>query len=95
MILIAMLNTISTRDLQRTPRDVIYRAQKSDKPLIVISGNKPMGAFINLHLLDRLQKILKEENKIKSTKTLLDIAGLVKEGYPIDLSAKHDTYAWE
>jgi len=90
-----MLHTISTRDLQRTPRNVIHRAQKSDKPLIVISGNKPMGAFINLHLLDRLQKILNAEKKLKSTKALLDIAGLVKEGYPIDLSAKHDTYAWE
>ena len=40
-------------------------------------------------------EILNAEKKIKSTKALLDIAGLVKEGYPIDLSAKHDTYAWE
>lgn len=90
-----MLNTISTRDMQRTPKRVIDQAQKSDVPLIVISDNKPKGAFISLSLLDRLQKILAEEKKSDSTRTLLNMAGSVKEGYPKDLSKKHDEYAWE
>lgn len=90
-----MLNTISTRDLQRTPRQVMKRAQTLNKPLIVISGDKPMGAFINNELLDRLQQVLDEKKALQSTKALLTIAGSVRDGVPSDLSEKHDEYAWE
>jgi hypothetical protein len=57
-----MLNTVSTRDLQRTPKKVIREANRSKRPLIVISENIPQAAIISIDLLDRFLKYIPEES---------------------------------
>lgn len=57
-----MLNTVSTRDLQRTPKKVIEEAKRLQKPLIVISDNKPQAALISMTLLDKFLKNIPEES---------------------------------
>ena len=70
-----MQNTISARRLQREYKKVLVEANRLEKPLIVISNNKPQGAIIGLGLLEKLQldATLKEalrEKKVGKTKTI-------------------------
>ncbi len=53
-----MFHTISTRDLQRTPKKVLDEAKKRNKPLIIITDNKPAGAIISINLLEELNQML-------------------------------------
>ena len=50
-----MQNTISARQLQRGYKQVLEEANRLNKPLIVISNNKPQGAVIGLDLLEKIQ----------------------------------------
>lgn len=69
--------TISARQLQREYKKVLNKANKINKPFIVMSNNRPQGAVIGLDLLERLQleaaaqEALKEykEGKTKSIST--------------------------
>lgn len=49
------MHTISARQLQREYKKVLAHANKINKPVIVMSNNKPQGALIGLDLLERLQ----------------------------------------
>lgn len=60
-----MFNTISSRELQRTPGKVMKDAQKKNEPIIVISENKPIGAIISLDLLRMLNAVLDRINKLE------------------------------
>lgn len=53
-----MFNTVSTRDLQRQPKTIMEKANKLNKPLVIITGNKPAGAIIGLELLRALNALL-------------------------------------
>ena len=64
-----MFNTVSTRDLQRQPKTVMEKANKLNKPLIVITGNKPTGAIIGLELLRTLNVLL---SRLHDTAEVLD-----------------------
>ena len=57
-----MFNTVSARQIQREYKKVLEDANKSKKPIIVISNNKPKGAIIGLDLLEklRLEAVLEE-----------------------------------
>ena len=50
-----MLNTVSARQIQREYKKVLEKANKSKKPIVVMSNNKPQGAIIGLDLLEKLQ----------------------------------------
>lgn len=52
-----MFHTISSRDLQRTPKKILDQAKKLNEPLIIIAENKPAGAIISLDLLKELKYI--------------------------------------
>ena len=76
-----MFNTISARQIQREYKKVLKEANKTKKPIIVMSNNKPQGAIIGLDLLEKLQldAVLKEAlaeykaGKTKSIKTQKDL----------------------
>ena len=70
-----MFNTISARQIQREYKKVLEKANKSKKPIIVMSNNEPQGAIIGLDLLEKLQleAVLNEalrESKLGKTKTI-------------------------
>ena len=74
-----MLNTISARQIQRDYKKVFERVNKENKPIVVITNNKPVGAIISLDLLDKIAKSMKlelivnealEEYKAGKTKTI-------------------------
>lgn len=50
-----MLNIVSARQIQRSYKKVLQEANKSKKPIVVMSNNKPLGAIIGLDLLEKLQ----------------------------------------
>lgn len=69
------MNTVSARQIQREYKKVLETANKVNKPIIVMSNNKPQGAIIGLDLLEQLQLdlVLKEamaEYKAGKTKTI-------------------------
>lgn len=70
-----MYNTISARQLQREYKKILEEANKINKPLVVISNNRPQGAVIGLDLLEKIQleAVLKdalEDYKAGKTKTI-------------------------
>jgi len=56
-----MLNTISAKQIQREYKKVFDKVNKENKPVLVITNNKPVGAIISLDLLDRLNKNIQLE----------------------------------
>ena len=64
-----MFNTISARQIQREYKKVLERANKSKKPIVVISNNKPQGAIIGLDLLEKLQLDALFEEAMEEYKT--------------------------
>lgn len=62
-----MLHTISARQLQKSYRKILDKVNKLNKPLIVITNNKPIAAIISLKLLEEIDsrmslKELEEES---------------------------------
>lgn len=57
-----MFDTISARQIQREYKKVLERANKSKKPIMVLSNNKLLGAIIGVDLLEklRLEAVLQE-----------------------------------
>lgn len=90
-----MLTIIGARDIQRNYKKVIDQVNAENKPVILVSRNKPVAAIVSIPLLKKLQKNVEAEKKPSSTKALLDLAGIVKEGLPSDLSEKIDEYIWD
>ena len=50
-----MFHTVSARQIQREYKKILEKANKIKQPIIVISNNKPQGAVIGLHLLEKLR----------------------------------------
>lgn len=94
-----MFNTISARQIQREYKKVLEEANKSKKPIIVMSNNKPQGAVIGLDLLEKLQldEVLREaleEYKAGKTKSISTPEELETEFAEIrKLSLEHDSYS--
>jgi PHD/YefM family antitoxin component YafN of YafNO toxin-antitoxin module len=50
-----MYQTVSARQIQREYKKLLEEANKSKKPIVVISNNKLQGAIIGVDLLEKLQ----------------------------------------
>lgn len=90
-----MLNTITitARDILRNYKEVFDKVKKTKQPAIVVSQKEPQVAIVSLDDLERLKEL---KNK-QSTKSLLDLSGIIPKGsgLPADLSEKHDEYTWD
>lgn len=90
-----MLNTVTVtaRDVLRNYREVFDKVKKTKQPAIVVSRKEPQVAIVSLDDLERLRALKNRQ----STKALLDMAGIIPKGsgLPVDLSDKHDEYAWD
>ena len=64
-----MLNTISARQIQREYKKVLWLANKSKEPIIVMANNKPLGAIIGLDQLEKLQLELIAKQALKESKS--------------------------
>ncbi|TSC87547.1 MAG: hypothetical protein G01um10147_525 [Microgenomates group bacterium Gr01-1014_7] len=86
-------NTVTAREMIRNYKQVFERVKKTKQPAVVIAQRKPQVAIIPLADLENLQLL---KNK-QSTKTLLDLAGIIPKGsgLPADLSRKHNEYTWD
>ncbi|PIV08134.1 hypothetical protein COS52_04305 [Candidatus Roizmanbacteria bacterium CG03_land_8_20_14_0_80_39_12] len=56
-----MLNTVSAKQIQRGYKKIFEQAKSDNKPIVVITNNKPVGAIISIHLLDKLNKNIQLE----------------------------------
>ena len=70
-----MFTTISARQIQREYKKTLREANKLNKPIILMTNNKPQGAIIGLDLLEKLQleSLLKQalkESKEGKTKVI-------------------------
>lgn len=84
--------TITPRDILRNYRQVFDKVKTTRRPAVVVSQKKPQVAIISLDDLENLKQL---KNK-KSTKALLDMAGIIPKGsgLPADLSKKHNDFTW-
>lgn len=86
-------HTITTRDILRNYKAVFNKVKKTKQPTVVLSKKKAQVAIISMEDLEQLQHL----NYKKSTKALLDLAGIIPKGsgLPSDLSQKHNEYTWD
>lgn len=86
-------NFITPRDILRNYKKVFEKVKKTGQPVVVVSKKKPQVAIVSLDDLEELKGL---KNK-KSTKALLDLAGIIPKGsgLPSDLSEKHNEYTWD
>lgn len=77
----------------RNYKRVFEKVKNTKQPTVIISKKKPQVAIVSL---DDLKNLQLAKNK-KSTKALLDLAGIIPKGsgLPTDLSQKHDEYTWD
>lgn len=85
--------TVNVRDILRSYKEVFDKVKRTKKPAVVVSQKEPQVAIVSL---DDLEKLRQLKNK-HSTKTLLDMAGIIPKGsgLPSDLSQKHNEYTWD
>ena len=85
--------TVNARDILRNYKKVFDKVKRTKKPAVVVSQKEPQVAIVSL---DDLEKLKQLKNK-QSTKTLLDMAGIIPKGsgLPADLSKKHNEYTWD
>lgn len=85
--------TITAREMLRNYKQVFDKVKRTRQPAVVMSQKKPQVAIVPLDDLEKL-RILKNK---QSTKTLLDLAGIIPKGsgLPLDLSWKHNEYTWD
>jgi prevent-host-death family protein len=60
-----MLDTISAKQIQREYKKIFQKANKENKPILVITNNKPVAAIISIQLLDKLENMKKSEQAEK------------------------------
>lgn len=85
--------TVTAREILRNYKGVFDGVKRTKQPAVVLSQKQPQVAIISMDDLKELQ----EAKERKSTKALLDLAGLIPKGsgLPRDLAEKHDEYTWE
>ena len=85
--------TVNARDILRNYKEVFDKVKKTKRPAVVVSQKEPQVAIVSLDDLEKLKQL----KNIQSTKTLLDIAGIIPKGsgLPADLSKKHNEYTWD
>lgn len=57
---ISLSNIVSTSDIQKNYRKIFNRVIKTRKPVVVMRGNQPEVAVVDMKTLDELQKKIKE-----------------------------------
>lgn len=88
------INYTNIRDIQRNYKKLAEELNKTDKPAIVMSKNKPQFAIISLKTLERLHQLKKKSSALR----LLELADWAEKqnfDLPKDLSEKHNEYAWD
>ena len=50
-------NTVSGRDIQRQYKKIFAKVKKTQKPIVVISDNKPQAAIVSLEMLEKYEKL--------------------------------------
>ncbi len=85
--------TVNARDILRNYKQVFDKVKKTKQPAVVVSQKEPQVAIVSL---DDLEKLKQLKNR-QSTKTLLNMAGIIPKGsgLPSDLSKKHNEYTWD
>lgn len=53
-------NIVSVSDVQKNYRKIFDRAKKTRKPVVVMRGNRPEVAVVDVKTLDGLQRRIKE-----------------------------------
>lgn len=63
-------NTISAREIQRRYRAIFNQVQKTNRPVIVITNNKPQAAIVSLKLLKKYDKAQQEQEAFSIIDTI-------------------------
>lgn len=86
-------NTLTAREMLRNYKQVFEKIKNTKQPAVVVFQKKPQVAIVSLDDLENLKQL---KNK-QSTKTLLDLAGIIPKGsgLPADLARKHNEYTWD
>lgn len=51
-----LTNTVSARDVQRQYKKIFARVNRTKKPVVVISDNKPQAAIVSLDMLEEYER---------------------------------------
>ncbi len=86
-------NIVTAREILRNHKEIFEKVKKTNQPAVVTSQKKPQVAIVSLDDLEQLQQLKYK----KSTKALLDLAGIIPKGsgLPSDLSSKHNEHTWD
>lgn len=84
---------VTAREILRNYKKVFSGVKSTKRPAVIISQKEPQVAIVSLDDLRELQQLKYK----KSTKALLDLAGIIPKGsgLPSDLSQKHNEYTWD
>ncbi|MBI4130334.1 type II toxin-antitoxin system Phd/YefM family antitoxin [Candidatus Roizmanbacteria bacterium] len=58
-------NTISAREIQRNYRQIFNRVRKTNKPVVVISNNKPQAAIVSMDMLGKFNQLQQEADAFR------------------------------
>ena len=50
-----MFTTVSAREIQRQYTKILKQANRENRPIVVMSNNKPVGAVIGLEMLEKFE----------------------------------------
>lgn len=98
-----MLNTnsVSIDELRSNLADIVNRVTYANDRIVVKKYNRDVAVIISLDEYEEVTAVRAGKKKalknIQSTKNLLNLAGIIPKGsgLPVDLSEKHDEYAWD
>lgn len=52
-----LTNTVTAREVQRQYKKIFARVNRTKKPIVVISDNKPQAAIVSLDMLEEYEKL--------------------------------------
>ena len=89
--------TVTVRDILRNYKKVFGDVKNTKRPVVVVSKKEPQVGIVSLEDMERLKELDQHIRYQQSTKTLLDLAGIIPKGsgLPSDLSKKHNEYTWD
>ena len=86
-------NFVTIRELQRNYKKIGQEVNKTNKPAVVMSKNKPQFVIVSLKTLEKI--VSEEKNSAKNLLELAQWSEKKKITGPSDLSKKHNEYTWE
>lgn len=57
---ISLSNIVSTSEIQKNYRKIFEQAKKTKKPVVIMRGNKPVVAVIDMQTLEKLNRKVEE-----------------------------------